>query len=162
MVVPPLLALLLTLCLLTPFAGGWPVFLALGLLAVDTISVKARFARRGLSIGLLELVSGRLRALGSLIYYISYHLVRYYAVPLIVIALLVPGFWAWALPVAALLCAAGVDHAVRKPPLPFIRFCGVYLLEHISYGAGVFWGCLRRRCFASYRVVLHRHMEQPA
>jgi cellulose synthase/poly-beta-1,6-N-acetylglucosamine synthase-like glycosyltransferase len=162
MVVPPLLALLLALCLLTPFAGMWPLFLALGLLAADTISVRVRFARRGLSIGLQELVAGRLRALGSLIYYISYHLVRYYAVPLIIVALFVPGFWAWVLPVAALLCAAGVDHAVRKPPLPFIRFCGVYLLEHISYGAGVFWGCLSRRCFASYRVVLHQHMEQTA
>jgi hypothetical protein len=88
--------------------------------------------------------------------------VRYYAVPLIVIALLVPGFWAWALPAAALLCAAGVDHAVRKPPLPFVRFCGVYLLEHLAYGSGVFWGCLTRRCFSSYRVVLHRQMEQAA
>jgi mycofactocin system glycosyltransferase len=162
MVVPPLLALLLALCLIAPFAGSWPMLLALGLLAVDTIYVRVCFARRGLPIGLRDLIGGRLRALGSLIYYISYHLVRYYALPLIVIALIVPGFWAWALPVAALLCSAGVDHAVRKPPLSFVRFCGVYLLEHISYGAGVFWGCLRRRCFSSYRVVLHRHMEQSA
>jgi len=162
MVVPPLLALLLALCLLTPFVGCWSLLLALGLLTVDTVSVRVRFARRGLPIGLRELVAGRLRALGSLVYYVSYHLVRYYAVPLIVIALLVPGFWAWALPAAALLCAAGVDHAVRKPPLSFVRFCGVYLLEHLAYGSGVFWGCLTRRCFSSYRVVLHRQMEQAA
>jgi cellulose synthase/poly-beta-1,6-N-acetylglucosamine synthase-like glycosyltransferase len=162
MVVPPVLALLLALCLMTPFAGWWPLLLALGLLAVDTLSARVRFARRGLPIGLRELLAGRLRALGSLAYYLSYHLVRYYAVPLIVIALVVPGFWAWALPAAAMLCSAGVDHAVRKPPLSFIRFCGVYLLEHIAYGAGVFWGCLRRRCFSSYRVVLHRQMEQTA
>jgi mycofactocin system glycosyltransferase len=162
MVVPPLLAILLVLCLMAPFAGIWPLMLAVGLLTVDAVSVRMRFVRRSLPIGLLELVAGRLRALGSLVYYISYHLVRYYAVPLIIIVLMVPGFWAWVLPIAALLCAAGVDHAVRKPPLSFIRFCGIYLLEHVAYGSGVFWGCLRRRCFASYRVVLHRHMEQPA
>jgi hypothetical protein len=162
MVVPPLLALLLALCLLAPFAGSWPLALALGLLAADTMSVRVRFVRRGLPIGLRELAAGRLRALGSLTYYVSYHLVRYYSVPLIVIALLVPGFWAWALPAVALLCAAGVDHAVRRPPLPFVRFCGIYLLEQIAYGSGVFWGCLRGRCFASYRVVLYRQMEQTA
>jgi mycofactocin system glycosyltransferase len=162
MVVPPLLALLLALCLITPFAGSWPLLLALGLLAADTVSVRVRFARRGLPIGLLSLLGGRLRALGSLVYYLSYHLVRYYAVPLILIALAVPGSWAWALPVAALLSAAGVDFAIKKPPLSFICFTGVYLLEHIAYGAGVFWGCLRRRCFASYRVVLHRQVEQTA
>jgi len=162
MTVPPLLALLLLLCLMSLFAGSWPLMLAVGLLSVDAISVRIRFARRGLPIGLLDLVAGRLRALGSLVYYISYHLVRYYAIPLILIALIIPGFWAWALPTAALLCAAGVDHAVRKPPLSFLRFCGIYLLEHIAYGSGVFWGCLRRKCFSSYRVVLHRQMEQVA
>jgi mycofactocin system glycosyltransferase len=162
MVIPSLLAAVLLLCLAAPGAGCWTLLLAAGLLAADAAIVRIRFIRRRLPIGLPALLGGRLRALGSLIYYISYHLVRYYAVPLIVIALMVPGFWAWALPAAALMCAAGVDHAVRKPPLSFIRFCGIYLLEQIAYGAGVFWGCLRRRCFASYRVVLHRHAEQAA
>jgi len=162
MVVPPLLALVLMLCLAAPLAGGWTLLPAVGLLLADAAIVRVRFIRRRLPIGLPALLGGRLRALGSLAYYISFHLVRYYAAPLFVIALVVPGFWAWALPLAALLCAAGVDHAVRKPPLAFIRFCGIYLLEHIAYGAGVFWGCLRRRCFGSYRVVLHRQVEQAA
>lgn len=162
MVVPTLLAIVLMLCLAAPFAGWWTLLLAAGLLAADAAAVRVRFIRRRLPIGLLSLLGGRLRALGSLAYYLCYHLVRYYAVPLILIALLVPGFWAWALPLAALLCAAGVDHAVRKPPLSFVRFCGIYILEQVAYGAGVFWGCLRRRCFASYRVVLYRQMEQSA
>ena len=162
MVVPPMLAIMLACLLITPFAGYLPLILALSLLVVDSITARVRFARRELPVGLVDLMAGRLRALGSLVYYISYHLVRYYAVPLIVGALIVPGFWGWALPTAALLCAAGVDHAVRKPPLSFIRFCGIYLLEHLAYGTGVFWGCLMRRCFSSYRVVLLRHMEQSA
>jgi len=160
MVIPPLLAIVLLLCLATPFTGIWALLLATCLLAADATVVRVRFIRRRLPVGLRDLVLGRLRALGSLVYYVSYHLVRYYAVPMIVTALIVPGFWAWALPAAVLLCAAGVDHAVRKPPLTFIRFCGIYLMEQIAYGAGVFWGCLSRKCFASYRVVLLRQMEQ--
>jgi hypothetical protein len=162
MVIPPVLAIVLLLCLVAPLAGWWTLLLAAGILIIDAVAVRARFIRRGLPLGLLAILGGRLRALGSLAYYLSYHLVRYYAAPLILIALIAPGFWAWALPLAAFVCAAGVDHAVRKPPLSFIRFGGIYLLEQLAYGTGVFWGCLSRRCFASYRVVLLRQMEQPA
>jgi hypothetical protein len=91
---------------------------------------------------------------------LSYHLVRYYAALLVVISLVFPAFW-W-LPVAALGCAAGVDHAVRKPRLSFVRFTSIYLLEQIAYGTGVFWGCLSRQSFSSYRVVLQRHFEPAA
>ena len=66
MVVPPLLAIMLACCLITPFAGTLPLFLAMGLLAADTITVRVRFARRGLPVGILDLIAGRLRALGSL------------------------------------------------------------------------------------------------
>jgi len=162
MVIPPLLAIVLMLCLTAPVSGGWSLLLAAGLLAADAAFVRLRFIRRGLPVGLLSLLGGRLRALGSLVYYLSFHLVRYYAVPLILVALVLPGVWAWALPAAALLCAAGVDFAVRKPPLPFLRFSGIDLLEHIAYVAGVFWGRLSRRCFGSYRVVLLRQVEQAA
>jgi mycofactocin system glycosyltransferase len=162
MVMPALLAVVLLLCLAAPVAGWWMVPAAAGLLAVDVAAMRVRLMRRKLPIGLLSLMAGRLRALGSLAYYICYHLVRYYALPLFMIALLVPGFWAWCLPLAALLCAAGVDFAIRKPPLPFLRFLGVYTLEQVAYGSGVFWGCLSRKCFSSYRVVLHRQMEQAA
>ena len=159
MVIPLLLATVLLLCLTAPFAGWWSLLLAAGLLVADAATVRVRFVRRRLPVGLKSLLAGRLRALGSLAYYICYHLVRYYAVPLIVVALTAPGFWSWSLPLAVLLCAAGVDYAVRKPPLSFIRFCGIYLLEQIAYGAGVFWGCLSHKCFASYRVVINPQTE---
>jgi hypothetical protein len=58
--------------------------------------------------------------------------------------------------------AAGVDYSVKKPRLSFVRFAGIYLLEQIAYGAGVFWGCLRRKTFASYRVVILRQAELSA
>jgi mycofactocin glycosyltransferase len=157
MVIPPLLATVLALCLIAPFARWWPLAAAMGILTVDTMVVRLRFARRGLPFGPVALLSGRLRALGSLVYYLSYHLIRYYSIPLIAGALFFPLFRLAF--IATLGCAAGVDHAIKKPNLAFVRFVGIYLLEQLAYGAGVFRGCLSRRCFSSYRVVIMRHME---
>jgi len=159
MVVPPILALILTLCLIAPFTGWWSLLLAGGLLAVDATTVRLRVGRQGLPIGLGAILAGRLRALGSLVYYLCYHLVRYYALALIACALIVPAFWV--VFGAVLACAAGVDHAVKKPRLSFPVFAGIYLLEQVAYGAGVFWGCLSRKCFASYKVLILNHAEQP-
>jgi hypothetical protein len=59
-------------------------------------------------------------------------------------------------------CASWVDHALKKPRLSFIRFTSIYFMEQVSYGAGVFWGCLSRKCFSSYRVTILRQMELTA
>jgi len=160
MVVPPLLAILLSLCLMAPFSGWWPLLLAGGLLAIDAALVRVRIRKQGLPIGVGAILAGRLRATGSLVYYLCYHLVRYYSVLLIVSALIMPLFWA----VFALIlaCAAGVDYAVKKPPLSFPVFTGIYLLEQLAYGSGVFWGCLSRKCFASYKVHILSQAELPA
>lgn len=160
MVVPPLLALLLALCCAAPLTGWWSLLPAVAVLAGDAVAVRRRLAARNIPIGLPALLGGRLRALGSLVYYLSYHLVRYYSIPLIAAALLCPLLW---LPFLAVFgCAARVDHAVKRPPLPFLPFAAIYLLEQLAYGAGVFWGCLSRRTFASYRVVILRQMEVAA
>jgi mycofactocin system glycosyltransferase len=160
MVIPPLLALVLALCLMAPFAGWLTLLPAAGVLAADATAIRLRFIRRGLPIALPSLLAGRLRALGSLLYYLSFHLVRYYTIPLIAGALIFPLFWV--VPIGVLGCAARVDHAIKKPQLSFIRFAGIYLLEQIAYGAGVFRGCLGKKTFASYRVVILRHMEATA
>lgn len=158
MVIPPLLALVLALFISAPFAGWWPLLLAALVLAADATAVRLRIKKQGLPIGCAAILAGRLRALGSLVYYLCYHLVRYYATLLIAMALIVPALWV--LFCVVLVCAAGVDHAVKKPRLSFPAFTGVYLLEQVAYGAGVFWGCLSRKCFASYRVDIFRQMEQ--
>ena len=160
MVIPPMLAFVLALCCIAPFTWGWSLLLSAGVLLADATNVRLRLARRDIPLGLMTLIAGRLRALGSLIYYLSYHLVRYYVTVLIAVALVMPPLWT--VPVIALGCAAGVDYAVKKPRLSFVRFAGIYFMEQIAYGTGVFWGCLSRKCFSSYRVVLYRHMELTA
>jgi mycofactocin system glycosyltransferase len=150
MVVPPLLAIPLGLVLSVPLFGWWSLLAAAIVMAVDICVVRRRLAGRGLQLGMGELLAGRLRAMGSLVYYISYHLIRYYTLLLLITALCLPSF----LPAVTLLflIAAGVDYQVRQPPLSFAAFAAIYLLEQLAYGSGVFWGCLAGRTFRSYRV----------
>jgi mycofactocin glycosyltransferase len=162
MVIPPLLATVLALLIAAPFISLWLLLLAVSVLMADVAAVRIAFSRRNLPLGLRALTAGRLRSLGSLAYYLSFHVVRYYSLPLCFAALIVPGFWASFLPVLVFGCAARVDYAIRKPPLSFAIFSGIYLLEHIAYGSGVFWGCVNVKCFRSYRVIVLRQMEQTA
>lgn len=157
MVIPPLLAIILALGLMTFFLGWQPLLPACGLLLFDAAAVRLRSSRQGLPLGLAAILAGRLRSLGSLGYYLSYHLVRYYSTPLIAFSLFMPVLWI--LFGAVLACSAGVDYAIKKPELSFPKFAGIYLLEQLAYGTGVFWGCLKRKCFASYRVVIFRQSE---
>ena len=157
MLVPPLLGILLALLALTPALGWWSLLAAVSVLAADTFSVRHKLATRRIPVGLTAIIGGRLRALGSLVYYLSFHLVRYYSLVLILAALFIP--WLWLGFLALLACAAGVDFAIKKPSQSLIAFASIYTLEHLAYGSGVFWGCLRRGSFSSYRVVIMRQME---
>jgi mycofactocin system glycosyltransferase len=160
MVIPPLLALVLFMVLVSPFIGWWLLPAGAAAVVLDSATTRVRMAGRNLPIGFLSLLGGRLRALGSLAYYLSYHLVRYYSVPLLLAAIAVPGLWSWLLPATIILCAAGVDYAIKKPQMVFVNFCGIYLLEQVAYGSGVFWGCVRNNSFTSYRVAVLRQIMQ--
>jgi mycofactocin glycosyltransferase len=99
----------------------------------------------------------RLRACASVVYWVSLHVSRYYA-PLLVLASVA---WPRFAPLAALvaLWPAVADYRSRRPALAFPSFLALYLAEHLAYGAGVFWGCLRRRTFRCYRPVVVRGMS---
>ena len=101
-----------------------------------------------------RVLRARLKAWGSLLYYVSFHLVRYHTPALLLLCIAWPRF-------AILACAlalwpAAVDYRSRRPALAFPRFLSYYLAEHVAYGAGVFWGCLRLGTFRCYRPVLLR------
>jgi len=159
-VLPPVLGVVLALLCLSPYCSWWLVPVAALLLAGDAAGYRSRLARRGVPLGFAAILGGRLRALGGLSYYLSYHLVRYYAPALGAVALLWSPFWG--VPLTALLISAGVDYFIKKPRLSPVQFTGIYLLEQVAYGAGVFWGCLRGRGFASYRVTIMSKMELTA
>jgi mycofactocin system glycosyltransferase len=157
MVVPPLLAVLLALTALAPFTHGWSLAAALAVLGGDSFFVHRTLVNRCVAVGFLAIIKGRLRALGSLVYYLSFHLVRYYLVPIVCVAFFFPVLF---LPFLVMLgCASGVDYTIKKPQQSFAAFIAIYTLEHLAYGCGVFWGCLRRGCFSSYRLIITRHIE---
>ena len=91
-----------------------------------------------------------LRAHLSMLYFVYFHLVRYYLAPLAAAGLLAPG--AWLLMSVAVLYAAAVDYAVKKPRLSFPVYLGYYLAEHGAYQVGVALGCLRAGTWRSYAI----------
>jgi hypothetical protein len=52
-----------------------------------------------------------------------------------------------------------MDYIVRSPKLFFLPFFFYYIAEQFSYGAGVFWGCLKLRRFSTYRMDLLKQIE---
>jgi mycofactocin system glycosyltransferase len=150
---PPLLALLLGLLALALVARSLlPVLPAILLTLVDAGLARRRIARKGLTLPLTKILLARLRATASLGYYIGYHLLRYYLLPLLLFACLVPP--AGLLLVVVLLGVATVDHQVRRAQLGLPLFWCYYFLEQLAYGSGVFIGCLKLKNFSSYRLHL--------
>jgi mycofactocin system glycosyltransferase len=132
--------------------AAWLAAAAAALVLVDAARLWATLRREGAPVPPGWVVRARLRAWGSLAYHLAFHLTRYYAPALIVAGIAFPRLGALAAALAV-LCAA-VDHAVRRPALGFPAFLGLYLAEHLAYGAGVFCGCAKQGSFGSYRPVL--------
>ncbi len=155
MLVPPMLAailLLLSAALVSRSLLPLPVaaLLLLGDAAFSTVKMR----RQKLPFSFFKVFAARGRATGSLGYYIGYHLLRYYLVPLLLAVLLYPP--AGLLVLAIALGVGGVDHRVRKARLALPLFYLYYLLEQLSYGSGAFWGCVQMKSFASYRLDFKR------
>lgn len=148
----PALGFLTLLCLLCAAGFRQPAFIgaAAMLFVCDTVCTLVELRQRRLFMPLVKIAAAKMRALGSLGYYLGYHLLRYYLIPL--------GFAAAVFPAVAPLVLAGVlgvawvDYRVREPRMSFPLFCFYYLAEQLWYGLGVFSGCLRLRRFESYRM----------
>ena len=153
MLLPGMLAgILLTLMAALVTRSLLPLPLAALLLLLDTGLARHRMNRQGLPLGSIKILAARSRALASLGYYLGYHLLRYYLLPLLAAVLVCPPF---VLPLLVILLGvASVDHHVRRARLLLPLFWIYYFLEQLAYGSGVFWGCLKMRSFASYRLNL--------
>ena len=153
MLLPPALAALVGL-LAAALVGRslLPLLPAALLLLVDGLLAGRKLRQQGLSLSASKILLARARATASLGYYLGYHLLRYYLLPLLLISALYPPFGL--LVMIALFGVATVDHQVRRARLALPLFWGCYLCEQLAYGSGVFWGCLRMKSFASYRLNL--------
>jgi len=158
MVVPPVLAIALlitiaSLVTLTLTCAG----AALLLMAADSFLFRRRLAKQGLLLDWGTVFAARMRALGSLAYYIGFHLIRYYITPLTIASFFFPLL---GLGVIITLFGVGLmDYLVRRPALFFLPFFLYYTAEQFAYGAGVFWGCAKLRRFSTYRMNLLKQVE---
>ncbi len=153
MLLPPMLtSILLLLAVALVCLTLLPLPLAALLLLIDSGLTRRKMSKQGLSLSTFKIISARSRAVGSLGYYIGYHLLRYYLSPLLLSSIICLPLAA--LTLALLLGVGLVDYRVRKPKMSLAGFYLYYFLEQLSYGSGVFWGCFRLKSFASYRLHL--------
>ena len=153
MLLPPMLAAILLLLLVA--LGGLsllPLPLAGLLLILDTGLTKRKMTQQGPPLTSRRILTARVRAVGSLGYFLGYHLLRYYLLPLLLATLIHPPFILVVFFI--LLGVATVDHQVRRARLSLPCFWVYYFLEQLAYGSGVFWGCLKVKSFVSYRLDL--------
>jgi mycofactocin glycosyltransferase len=155
MVLPPALVVAGVLAMAGCLAWSWRMpLLGATILLVDAIRLWWRLRREIRSLRLGRVLAARVRAFGSLLYWVSSHVTRYYAPASIVASIAWPRF---AIVASALvLWPACVDYRSRRPALSFPSFLAFYAAEQLAYGAGVFRGCLRQRTFRCYRPVFVR------
>jgi mycofactocin system glycosyltransferase len=104
--------------------------------------------------GFKQLVYAVLRSSYSFFYFAFFHLVRYYLVLFVGLGFLWYPLWIFG--GLAILYASIVDYLLKKPKLFYPVFLFFYLLEHLSYQVGVFWGCVKNGYFGSYLLNFRR------
>ena len=129
-----------------------PLPVAAVVLLADTVLATRKFRAQQLPFSALQILLARLRAVGSLGYYLGYHLLRYYLPVQLLAACVYPPLGLVTL--VMLLGAGAVDWGVRRPKMPLPAFCFYYFLEQLAYGSGVFRGCLEMKSFSCYRLNL--------
>jgi preprotein translocase subunit Sec61beta len=154
MAIPPVLAIILGLLVATLVTRSLlPLPVAAVVLLADTALNIRKFRAHKLPFTVVQVLLARLRALGSLGYYLGYHLLRYYLPVQLLAACIYPPLGMVTL--LMLLGVGAVDWRVRGPKMSLPAFYLYYCLEQVSYGAGVFSGCLEMKSFSCYRLNVH-------
>ncbi|MDD4570880.1 MAG: mycofactocin biosynthesis glycosyltransferase MftF [Clostridia bacterium] len=104
----------------------------------------------GEKMGYKDLIYATFRNVFAFFYYLSFHIIRYYLLFLVIIAIFWHNLIFWL--ILSLLLAVAVDYKLRKPKLNFFSFCYFYLLEQIYYQTGVAIGCYKHKYIKCYVV----------
>ena len=140
------LAVILALLLLNPY----PLCALPPLFAIDLWRRSVTLKHIRMALPFPSLVSAALRSYLAFFYYTFFHLIRYYLV--IIIGLGVLWYPLWILGGLAVLWTSVGDFYIKKPRLLYPVFLFYYVMEHLAYQAGVFWGCLKQGYFGSYML----------
>ncbi len=137
------------LCASIGFLSFLPLWLCLGCFLLDGALKAARTSRMRIPIPLGKKVISVARTYLSFFSIVSFHAVRYYFVPLLLLGCVFHTLWLLAL--FLLFLSSAVDYLTKRPFLAYPVFLFYYLLEHVFYQTGVFVGCVKARTFGSYR-----------
>lgn len=149
MLLPPGLCVALLLLMLGLVTLSWTVFAACAaVLFLDGFTTHRKLIAQGLRQSFFAVAKARLRAFAGLTYYLGYHMLRYYLLPTMLLGFVLPKVGLMFLLLA--LWVVAVDYWVHRPQISPLSFALFYFLEQLSYGCGVFVGCLRKKNFASY------------
>jgi mycofactocin glycosyltransferase len=110
--------------------------------------------RHGVDVPARHVWASVLRGHSSMLYFVYFHLVRYYLGPLAAAGFLARGVWL--LEGSAILYSSAVDYVTRKPHLSYPAYLACYLAEHVAYQGGVIAGCVKERTFRSYSLTFQR------
>jgi mycofactocin glycosyltransferase len=140
------------LCASIVFLSLLPLPLCLACFLFDAASKTVRTGRMGIRIPLRKVAFSVVRTYLSFFYFVSFHLVRYYLVPILLVGFAFRTLWLLVL--FFLFLSSAVDYQTKRPALTYPGFLFFYVLEHVSYQTGVFLGCVKARTFGSYRMRL--------
>lgn len=157
-VMPMPRASLLILAALTALSLSAPAALALAILVAAMLTHEVTSKRRrlkglGVSLPAGRIAAAVLREHGASMYGLSANVIRYYGLPLLVLAGLFPALLPAAVPL--FVVAPAVDHRRLKPACGFAVFVGLSWLEMSAYQLGVWRGCFARRTFRPLLPRLH-------
>ena len=140
------IALTLAMLLMNPYP-----LCALPLLYGINVWLKANTLKKyKIELSLVQLAASALRSHLSFYYFAFFHLMRYYLIIIIGLGVEWHPFWIWG--GAGIIYTSITDYAVKKPQLFYAVFLFYYLLEHLAYQVGVFWGCIKYGYFGSYLI----------
>lgn len=130
------------------FFSLWPLLLSLMSISLDVIKKMSHLKALRIKIKPRHTIFSVIRSHFSFAYFISFHILRYYFILLLLCGLFYPPLWLFC--AVTLIITSAVDYTTKRPGLSYPLFLFYYLLEHSAYQIGVFTGCIRRRSFRSY------------
>jgi mycofactocin glycosyltransferase len=147
----------LTLTLAILLKNPLIIALILPFLLIDCGIKKINLKKYSIIFPLKSILFSTIRTHFSLYYFVSFHIIRYYLLLAAGVGFLYHPVWYFG--GFILILASVVDYAVKKPKLIYPVFLYFYFLEHVAYQIGVFYGCLKRKYFGSYRLSFSRKVN---
>jgi mycofactocin system glycosyltransferase len=132
---------------------SWPLLVGSGgVLLLDSGTRFLKLGRKHLPLSFSKILVAAFRSYLALFYQWSAFFSRYY------LFLALPLFFLWpAISMTLIglhLLASGVEYFIKRPRINFFSFLFYFTFDQLSYQLGVWWGCLKNKCFRPVNPML--------